>query len=767
MTANPTNPELVEQVLIAAVEIGVGTADARPRPGQLALAQDIAEAMSLIGNGESGRGHVSGEAGVGIGKSFAGLSNAAVRAVKYGERTIFSTKSLGLQAQIVDKDAPVVSQAAERVLGKGFTTAVLKGWANSVCGNRTFEFASALIGEDSFGNGGPAAVKPLLAKLRKLPSTGRILVDGIELDLAEMKPLAIWSLEQMMDDSASGDKDTYEGVSSETGWRSVTVGTEECVGLDVCPFAEMCKSDRARNRAAEADVVVANHSLLSVQASLGLPVVLNSARLGPFEHLIIDEAHELPKVVRSQGECSVSGRRLGSLIRAVKTVADERNNAVANWIDQGYQIAELVEQELHKAFTAKSSGEVGKLVDGDDPLSHTGDGVIAWARIGGRLMQKPLAQAQASGKMKTLTAGKRAQASIDSLCADVNAVRKHFKGQARWLAAPPAALPVVGRKKPPRPWYTAQAAPVEVGGMLRANLWTQTLVDPDTGEETDISPSVTCMSGTMPPGFIMDAGLSARATTEYELPFKEAYQESMLYIPAAKTPDAIHDLTIESWGGRRRFSTDKHVTWALSQMYELLDANRGHALILSATARAGQKYVQELKAHANGRWNVYSQWDAGSPRLTLAKWKADHSGVLVGTQGLMTGVDAPGETCSLVILDRPPRAAGNAVDDARVELIAERMGGDKSAEFTAKRLVYVADAVEKMGQSRGRLVRGQNDRGMFAVLDPRMLKNHTFTYEESARRDMMNAVDVFGQKTTELGVATAFLRGRRRSADAA
>jgi ATP-dependent DNA helicase DinG len=758
---SPSNSDLVLRVLSAAVEIGVGTSDAQPRPGQLALASDIADTQSVIGDTASGRGHLAGLAGVGIGKSFAALSNAAVRAVKYNERTLYSTKSLPLQAQIVDKDAPVVSRAAVRELGKGFTTAVLKGWGNYACMNRAFELGSALLGEEVHGYPDKGSIRPLMKRIERLPNYGTVKVDSMDVDLAEMKPLALWALGQGLVDAVTGDKDTYHGESSESAWKSVSVSPDECIGLDVCPFAEMCKSDRARTRAGEADVVIANHSLMAVQASLGVPVVLGNSVLGSFDHIIIDEAHELPKVVRSQGECSVSGRRLGGLIRLVKTVADERNERVSNWIDQGYQIAEMVEAELHRTFTATSSGEVGRLGENDDPLANTGDAIIAWARIGNRLLKKPVDAAQNAGKMGVVMAGKRATSGVDGLIADVNAVRKHRKGQARWLASPPPAQAVIGRKKAPRPWYVAQAAPVEVGGLLRANLWTQEVEDMDTGDMVDVSPSVTCMSGTLPPGFVFDAGLDARQTVEYELPFREAYEESMLYVPDAKTAADIEALTDPGYGGKRRFSTAKHVVWASEKMYRLLDANRGHALILAATSASGKQYAENLRSHAKGRWNIYTQWDAGSPRITLAKWKADQSGVLVGTQGLMTGVDAPGETCSLVVLDRPPRAAGNAVDDARVELIAERLGGGTAASWTGKRMVYVADAVEKMGQSRGRLVRNGNDRGMFVVLDPRMLKNHPFSYEASARKDMMDAVNVFGLKTSDLGEAVKFLEHRK------
>ncbi|MFE6966737.1 ATP-dependent DNA helicase [Agromyces sp. NPDC057679] len=771
VTDSPTgNEELVDAVLAMSVEIGVGNKEARPRPGQLALARDIAKAMEPVLNTDavgSGRGHVSGLAGVGIGKSFAALSNAGVRAVKWQERTLYSTKSLSLQAQIVDKDAPVVSEAVRRVIGAGFTTAVLKGWGNYACMNRAYELGMALLGEDVSSFAGTDAIAPLIKKLEALPSTGTMSLEGNEFDLAEMKPLAIWALSQGLSDSLSGDKDTFEGALSENSWSTVSVSPEECIGLGECPFAAVCRSDRARNKAAEADVVVTNHSLLAVQAAVGAPVVLGNSVLGQFDHIIVDEAHELPKVVRSQGEAAVSGRELNRVIRMVRAVADERSQKVSNWADDGHMIADLVEQEIHRMFIETSNGEIGRLEPEADPLEETGDAVIAWARVGSRLVKEPLAAAIRAGQMKQVISGKKAQAAIDKLIASVGNVRKDRNGLARWLQAPPPA-PVGGRRRM-KPWHTVQSAQVEVGGMLKGNLWTQKLVDEESGDELDISPSVACISGTLPMNFINEVGLNARQTVEYELPFAEAYLESMLYIPDAKAASEVEALTLPNMhGGRRKFSTEKHQAWALRQMKQLIDANEGHALVLSATATGAKAYAAELVKHAAGRYNVYTQWDATSPRLVIAKWKADTSAVLVGTQGLMTGVDAPGETCSLVILDRIPRAAGNPVDDARAAVIAARLDGDgKAAEFASRRMVYVSDACELLGQARGRLVRSAGDRGVFAMLDPRLLKNHPFTYEESSRQLMMKTIDVFGLRTTDPQTVVDHLAGRQASRAAA
>jgi len=129
----------------------------------------------------------------------------------------------------------------------------------------------------------------------------------------------------------------------------------------------------------------------------------------------------------------------------------------------------------------------------------------------------------------------------------------------------------------------------------------------------------------------------------------------------------------------------------------------------------------------------------------------------------MTGVDAPGGTCTLVIVDRVPRAAGNPIDDARVERAATRMATDR---WAADRLVYVADAGLLLEQAAGRLIRSVTDSGLVAVLDPRLLKQGAAVYPGPTRQLLLKALDRFEHKTADLDVTLAWLRARSRAAAA-
>jgi ATP-dependent DNA helicase DinG len=359
--------------------------------------------------------------------------------------------------------------------------------------------------------------------------------------------------------------------------------------------------------------------------------------------------------------------------------------------------------------------------------------------------------------MSTMIRGKRAVNELDNLIRDVGAVREHFVGTARWLQ-PMKPQTHTERLAKGREWSKAQAAPVAVGRMIERNVWNEVTKATEDEDEVVRPLTVACLSATLPAGFNRDVGLSLAAPPRhYESPFDLAYGNSMLYVPRAVDADDVNALGSYTYG-KMKFDTKKHAEWAAGYMLPLVDANLGSALVLSATVGSGKLYAQRLRAAARGRWNVYSQWDGENVRVITQRWRDDPSGVMVGTKSLMTGVDAPGETCSLVIVDRAPRSAGNPVDDARVEMISESFGGDK---WAADALVYVSDATLLLEQALGRLIRSTSDSGMAAILDPRMLKAGPFKYPDRTRNAYQTAMTRFPNKTTSIDDAVAYLKNRQ------
>jgi ATP-dependent DNA helicase DinG len=172
-------------------------------------------------------------------------------------------------------------------------------------------------------------------------------------------------------------------------------------------------------------------------------------------------------------------------------------------------------------------------------------------------------------------------------------------------------------------------------------------------------------------------------------------------------------------------------------------------------------YADRLTRAARGRWKVRSQWDPASRSKTIAQWREDRTGVLVGTKSLMTGVDAPGDTCSLVILDRVPRSRNNPVDEARTNSVAAATDTDY---WSATNATYVSDAATLLEQAAGRLIRSGGDRGVFAFLDPRLHPKSAFKMAARDRRTYMAALEAFVKRSSDRSVVDSYLGGQKAAA---
>ncbi|MGL5827723.1 MAG: ATP-dependent DNA helicase [Nocardioides sp.] len=764
--------ETSRRVLEACVEEITGRTDIPPRPGQLALLDDIATAFEGAQDDEDQQ--VAGEAPTGTGKSLAYLIPAAVAAAEWGARTVISTEMISLQSQITDKDAPVVARACEKVTGYAPKVAVLKGFGNYVCTAAAVEAAR----ERSPGTGND------LAALARASGPGA----------------AAWGLTQALSDG-TGDKASYEDDLLPGEWDSVSTSAADCVGEAKCPFSEACLPRKARREAAAADIVIVNHHLLGVQAANSVPVVLSSRTLGVFDHIVADEAHGLPSIVRNHGAMEISGPAIRKVATTVANLLDSGHDATASSADANESklgFADLVRdrsreekgdtaarrrdlrrQELRRLgqagqlVAAEVEKEIGRWIsridrrektlrlgEGDDPLESAAATIGMWAKACGSALTRAVAYAsQDLGEDEFAKTDRRAQIAanrVSKLKKAAAAVSLHEPGTARWIE--------VETPRQGAPYPCVKYAPVDVSGAIAHELWSVRDFEAEEAQaeeaEGDGPPprrklAVIALSATLPESYPREAGMAA-SLSAYASPFDDAYARSVLYAPRARDDADVSALMSDnSWGGKPRLDTRKHTGWAASHIEELVAANGGSALILSATAAAGKEYAARLR-RLDSHWDVLSQWDGPPASRQVARWKADPAAVLIGTKSYMTGIDASGETCTLVIVDRPARAAGNPVDDARVELLTA--GGMNKWE--ADRRVYVEDAALLLAQSAGRLIRSISDSGMVAVLDPRLLKSSKFRYSEPVRQTYLGALSHFTVKVAGGDEALAWLQGR-------
>lgn len=728
----------LHDVLAAAVRHRVG-ADATPRPAQTVLTERIAWALAT-------RSQCLDVAPTGSGKSLAAMTAAAWVVVEFNERTAIGTQSLALLHQYMTEDAVAVAAAVNDVYGVTLRVAAVKGTNNYVDPRRLLGAAAVLLGE-------PRVVKQRsLSEWQELlahhsPDTQRVR-EQLELpanaDVAVLHQLVGWGIDVYRDEEATGELHTCPLPVTPELWQVISATSADAATSVDDGFGLEPKAQLGMERAANADIIVTNHTLLAIQAAAGIPVVVGSGRIGAIDHLIVDEAHSLPQQVRSQGAGRLSAASLGRVRQLVaRAVRDDLavQPQLSAWVQQGVWLGDFVAGRLEEAA-------VGGLVASEVVFSDTAaDALRGWLHTAIRLVPAgthPQSQFRAAVVARRVAALLRAVEVASSLS---GAARL-----ARWVERDDRGAAFA-------------FSPVQVDGALMWNLWWQPAranvkaarVVPqhrwwESGDmEARIPTGVACMSATLPQGFHREAGLTATPVV-HASPFQEAYAESMLFLPQLASAETWR---VADRDGRLDTS-ELHPRFTREVTERLVRANGGRALVVTATATAGQAMAEHLRSSVPYR--VFSQWDDRPLAQTKQAWIEDTESVLVGTKGLMTGVDAPGDTCSLVVVDRPPRAAGNPVDAARVAAIQESA---KVNRWVADRMVYVADAACALQQAAGRLIRRASDRGMVAVLDPRLVAGGKLQYPAATRKAYLAALAAFEHRTTDLSEAVAWLTERR------
>ena len=289
----------------------------------------------------------------------------------------------------------------------------------------------------------------------------------------------------------------------------------------------------------------------------------------------------------------------------------------------------------------------------------------------------------------------RAAKALDTLAGDVDTVLGAGDDYVTWVESS-GTQPAL------------RVAPVDVGRELANVLW------------SSATPILT--SATIPPGISSRLGL-AGAAVELDVGSPFDYRnQSLLYVP--RLPDV---------------RSPRHEAAAHEELEFLLTAAGGRTLALFTSWRA----MRAAKAALEGRlpYTLLAQDDLPKPAL-IEQFRTDHTSCLFATMGFWQGVDVPGDACSLVVIDRLPFARP---DDPVAEARRERAG---PAAFS---VVDVPHAATRLAQGAGRLIRSATDRGVVAVLDPRLA-------EASYRPAILVALPPM-RRTRDRADVTAFFSG--------
>jgi ATP-dependent DNA helicase DinG len=649
------------------------------RQGQRDMAAHVADAYN-------DGGVVLLEAGTGIGKSFAYLLPALAWARANRERTVVSTNTINLQEQLVGKDLPLLREALADA-DHTPTFALLKGWHNYLCLAR---LQSAMAGQQTLFE--PARQEELVSLAEWAGRTA----DGTLGDLAVPPSGEVW-------DEVAAEPDLCSRIR--------------------CPHFDRCFLFRARRAAAEADVVVVNHHLLS--ADLAIRSAQDNwdeaAVLPPYQRLVLDEAHHLEDVAASHLGAQVSSRGVRRLLSRFERSGKGLLPSLAHELMGQGDLLSRASLDLLASRLLPAVGEARRLTEAlfrrllallderGSPLRLDGDFARApiWNDGLGGELDCALTQFDRIRDDIETVADRMSQSELterrNQLLGELRGVARRLEairdGLNKALRPPPGGPPVVRwieRAGSKGDQLALAAVPLDLAPVLRELLF-------------DRVTTVTLTSATLAAGgefgFLESrVGLSAEpcpVTVREILPSPFNYPEQCLF----GVPSDLAD---------PRENEPAHEAGIVRALTELAWASDGGAFALFTSHAALRRVARELKGTLPPRWPILVQGERPRDQL-LRRFRDAGNAILLGTDSFWEGVDVPGRALRVLLLCKLPfKVPSEPLTAARLERLAEQ-GEDGFMGY------LLPHAALKLKQGFGRLIRSRTDVGVVILCDRRVL----------------------------------------------
>jgi ATP-dependent DNA helicase DinG len=464
----------------------------------------------------------------------------------------------------------------------------------------------------------------------------------------------------------TGDRDDLKPGVADRSWSQVSVSARECLGAARCPFGSECFSERARGQAGRADVVVTNHALLAIDA------VAESEVLPEHALLVVDEAHELADRVTSVATAELTSATLGAASRRINRLV-------------GPELTQRLEATAANVAAAIHDAQPGRIDHLDEEMATY-------------LTALRDAATAARSAIDTTSDAKAASARAETVAALSEIADTASRILTSFIPAIPDRTDVVwldheDNRGSPR--AVLRVAPLSVAGLLRNQVFSRSTTVLTSATLT-IGGSFDAMAtawgltgpdaGDDPPWRGLDVGS----------PFEHA-KAGILYVAAHLPPP-----------GRDGAGSAEQLT----EIAELITAAGGRTLGLFSSMRAARAAAEAMRERLSTP--VLCQGDDSTSAL-VEQFSAEPETSLFGTLSLWQGVDVPGPSLSLVLIDRIPfPRPDDPLLGARQRAVAARGGNGFMA-------VAANHAALLLAQGSGRLLRRVTDRGVVAVLDSRMV----------------------------------------------
>ena len=481
--------------------------------------------------------------------------------------------------------------------------------------------------------------------------------DGDDLDV-----VASW-----VRSGGSGDRDDLPATVPDELWRQVSVSGMECPGKKQCPQGSKCFAESALDAARDAQITITNHHLYALHLASGRRI------LPEHDVVILDEAHKLEAASSAAFGVDVGGGRL---------IAFANN---AQRLVSPAQRDELLGEV--RSVAGRLGGEIGtlppeRLIPAAGPLGEAILGAIRAVSQATRALPKIDDDAPLAGPIA------RVRAQSGHIQADFGIALDMPEGYVAW-AEP-------GRR-------VVRVAPITVDYSIASNL----LVHCPT-----IMTSATLTTGGSFAPLARRLGLASQPLSEdpaafdVEDPLPRTYEglrvegsfdyatQGLLYV-ASELPDPREETWSEAAG---------------AELCALAEAAGGRALVLTTSYRMLEVAAAALEG---APFEVLVQGEMPKRQL-IAQFAETETATLVATMGYWEGIDVPGPSLSLVVIDRIPfPRPDDPLMQARREVVTAR-GGSAFDE------IDLPHATVLLAQGSGRLIRNEADRGVVAILDRRL-----------------------------------------------